>query len=73
MNYCTPYPIAKSVWDYLDGTLNILHFPRFWEATSYIPLLRSLPVRCRWSFDLKLQRRDRGEFTLNGHQWQEIQ
>jgi hypothetical protein len=44
MNYCTPYPVAEGVRDYLGQTLNILHLRRFWQATGYIPLFDAYPL-----------------------------
>jgi hypothetical protein len=41
MNYCTPYPVR----DYLCGTLNILHLPRFRQTTKHTPLLRCIFTR----------------------------
>ena len=50
MNYCTPYPVATGVRDYLCGTLNILHLSRFWQTTTYIPLVSCAFTRLPLAF-----------------------
>ena len=55
MNYCTRYPVAKSVRDYLIYTLNILHLPRFLVGNQHYSVVKlhihTLPL----TIGLKLQ------------------
>jgi hypothetical protein len=48
MNYCTRYPVAHRVRDYLEPTLNISHLLRFQQTTTYILLINCVSTQCRW-------------------------
>jgi hypothetical protein len=60
MNYCTPYPVADGVRDYLYEVLHVEHFtstPLLVDNQQYSVvklLVHSLPLAC----GLKLQRLD---------------
>jgi hypothetical protein len=72
MNYCTPYPVAKGLRDYLVCTLNILHPPRVLAGNQFYSAVK-LPIHSLpWVNDLKLQRMDAGEYILKEQTWQPI-
>lgn len=67
MNYCTPFPLAEGIRDYLVYSLNILHPPRVLAGNQLYSAVKLRIHSLPWVGDLKLQRLDSRDCTPKTH------